>query len=331
MLQRRANTQQRAVTLQDACQAVLDRVRGHDGTWRSYEEHFVTLCAFFGAETLLSAITRERIEEFVNHRRAQLHRGKPIGELRIRKNLAALNAVFLDATRCDQFTGANPVKKIRQLPVRRKEAAHYGADELPGLFADLAGAPRQTALLAAVLVFSGLRREELAKVRVHQADLEAGWLRGIEGKRNVMSVPITAPLDAVLRALVEGLGPDDHLWPVGKAHGPRKEGKRPRSDVERRCDALNRMFLEARPKLRQALRPRFKPHALRHTLRTLLADAEVPLHVRNAITRHTDHSMGGRYEHTSPAAVRAWACKVLDPYLPRVEGLLAGDAAEAQA
>ena len=327
----------RVATLHESCQAVLDGVRGRAGTWRSYEEHFVTLCAFFGSETPLALITRERIEAFVAHRRAQVHRGKPVGELRIRKNLAALNAVFLDATRRDQFAGANPVKKVRLPPVRPKEAGHYGADELPALFEDLAKyasstqAYRRTALHAAVLLFAGLRREELAKLQVRQADQAAGWLRGIEGKRNVASVPITAPLAAALTALGEGLGPDDHFVPAGVAHGPRKKDKAPRSDTERRCDGLNRTFVEARAHLRESLRARFRPHTLRHSLRTLLADAEVPLHVRNAITRHADHSMGGRYEHTSPAAVRAWACKVLDPLLPLVERLLAGGAAAAQA
>lgn len=52
MLERREKVEDTPlITLVEACQEVLDSVRDREGTWRSYEEHFQTICAFFGGDT----------------------------------------------------------------------------------------------------------------------------------------------------------------------------------------------------------------------------------------------------------------------------------------
>lgn len=309
------------VTLEGACQAVLDTVKGNAGTWRSYEEHFMTLCDFFGTDAPLHTITPARIDEFVTDRRAARWRGRPISDKRIRKHLGALGRVFRLAIRKSRFAGANPLDRVeRPKAGKRRHKEVFTIDELGNVFAALRkrttkGAAWDTAVVAA-LAFSGLRREGLCRVTVSMVDNVAGFIRGLEQKETTGSVvPITKPLVHVLPALVAGADADGYLIPKGALRGPRKEGRRPRTDTERRTGTIDRVFRRCRGSLPETLRARFHPHTLRHSFRTMVADASVPRHVADALTDHAPRSQGESYEHPSPASVRAWAAKVLDPLL----------------
>lgn len=306
------------ISLFDACQDVLDDTR-NDGTKRSYHEHFVTLCDYFGADTPLQLVTPQRIREFIHHRRGQRIRGQAPTELRIRKDVNALNRVFRDATMADKFAGANPVSKIKKPKGKSKESGHYTIAELDELFTDLRKVSTRTAernmLFVAAYYFSALRRSEFCRLRVRDIDFKGGFIRDFEGKVNFAPAPITAPLAYALEHLVEGKQPTDPLVPIGKPRGPRKDNRKPSTPLERQIGLINGAIRRLRPELREALRSRFHPHTGRHTLRSILADHNVPEHVKNAITRHGRHL----YEHTTPTEVRMWATRVLDPLLYLVD------------
>ncbi|MCC7062151.1 MAG: site-specific integrase [Planctomycetes bacterium] len=311
------------ITFEKACQGVLDTVKGKEGTWRSYHEHFITLSDFFGADTPLHEVTRQRIQEFIQRRRADRHRGKPISEGRIRKNLVALGRVFRLAILNDHFAPPSPLDRIELPKTMPKESGHYSIEELAEIITAMrqqkwATAERSWRIVAA-LAFSGLRRAELCRLRREQVDLKAGVLRDLEGKRNICNLPITKPLASVLQTLMEGLGPKDHLVPAGAPRGPQKEGMPARTEQERRESILNGLFRRFRKVLPERLRSRFHPHSMRHTLATLLADGGVPDHVCNALTRHTDPRSSARYKHPSPLLLRNEAARVLDPLLYIVE------------
>jgi integrase len=307
------------VSLEQACQDVLDTVRDNAGTWRSYHEHFLVLCEFFGADETLQAITPARIQQFLTARRAARVRGKPPSELRLRKHIGALGRVFRLAIRNGHFAGANPIDRIeRPRAGKRRHPGVYTVDELGEAFAALRAHPGADwdAAVVAALLFTGLRREGLCHVTTAMIDRKGGFIRGIEQKKSVDGfVPLTKPLAHVLPSLEAGADPDGHLVPAGTARGPRRPGGRPRSDTERRVEAVNRVFARCRSLLPVQLRSRFRPHAMRHSLRTILGDARVPEHIRDAITDHAPSTVGRGYEHASPAAVRAWAGKALDPLL----------------
>ena len=323
ILQRaKASAGKSLITLRVACQQIID-LAPSAGTKRDYDECCVTLCAFFGAESPLHEITTSRVRDFIAHCRATRWRGQPIGELRIAKELRVLGRVFNVAIRNEQFPDASPLLKIERPTTRPVEAQHYSTDELAEILTTMRAQTWPTTerawRLVAVLAFSGLRRDELCRLTAGQVDLTAGILRQIEGKRNVANLPITKPLAAVLRPLVENLKPGDHLVPAGEARGPRKEGNSPRSDLERREGIINGIFRRFRDTLPERLRERFHPHTMRHTLRTILADNNVPTHIRNALTRHAGRGDGARYEHVSPMLLRNEAGRVLDPLLSLVE------------
>ncbi|MBM3496405.1 MAG: hypothetical protein FJX72_19105 [Armatimonadetes bacterium] len=323
MMQRaKASAGKVLITFETACQQIID-LAPTPGTKRDYDECCTTLATFFGLETPLHEVTRQRIQDYVAHRHAARWRGKPIGERRIGKELRVLGRVFNVAIRNDQFPGASPLLKIEKPKSKPQEQEHYTIEE----FAEFIAAIRQQTLptaerawrIVAAFAFSGLRRDELCRLRCEQVDLAAGWLRRVEGKRNVCDVPITKPLAAVLRPLLDGLKGMDHLVPVGEARGPRKEGNRRRSDLERREGIVNGLFRRFREVLPERLRSRFHPHTLRHSVRTWLADAGVPEHVKNAFTRHGRRGEGARYEHVSPLLLRKGVEQVLDPLLGIVD------------
>lgn len=307
------------ISLEVACQQIID-LAPTAGTKRDYDECCTTLGAFFGADTPLHEVTKERIEEFIAHRRAARWRDRPIGDARIHKELRVLGRVFNVAIQKDQFPGASPLLKVARPPkVKPREGDHYTIDEVAEIVETMRSQKWRTAdrswRFVAALVFSGLRRDEFCRLRAEQVDLVACTLREIEGKRNIRDLPITKPLAAALRPLVEGLRPSDHLVPAGEPRGPRKEGNRPRTDLERREGIINGLFRRFREALPARLRARFHPHSLRHTLRTILADANVPSHVRDALTRHSGRGEGSRYEHVSPLLLRRDAERVLNPLL----------------
>jgi len=335
MMQRaQASAGKAFITLQVACQQIID-LAPTDGTKRDYDECCTTLATFFGAETPLHEVTRQRIEEFIAHRRAARWRGKPIGEARIRKELRVLGRVFNVAIRRDQFPGASPLLKVEMPKAKPREAEHYSAAELAEIITTLRAQTWPTAdrswRIVAALAFSGLRRDEFCRLQAEQVDLVAGVLRQIEGKRNVRDLPITKPLASAIRPLLTGLRPADYLVPAGQERGPRKEGNRPRTDLERREGILNGLFRRFRAALPERLQGRFHPHTLRHTLRTFLGNAGAPDHVRDALTRHSGRGEGARYDHVAPLLLRSEAQRALDPLLYIVEPTAATSSNAAQA
>jgi integrase len=311
------------ITLEQACQDVLDEVKGNDGTWRSYHEHFVTICDHFGPDLPLHEITTEGIVGLITARRAARVRGKPPSDGRIRKTLGALNRVFRKAMTSvpPRYLGPNPLDRIEKLKGgKRKHKDVFAVDEFVGMFEALrartsADAQWDAAVVAALL-FSGLRREGLCRITAAMIDDQAGFVRDIEQKESLSSVvAISRPLAHVLPTLIAHADATGHLIPGGVQRGPRKKGAKPRTDTERRTGTIDRVFKRCRVDLPEPLRRRFHPHALRHSLRTLLADNGVPEHVRDAITDHKPTTVGRGYEHATPAQVRHYARKVLDPLL----------------
>ena len=317
LARRRAGEGETFCTLEEACQVVLDATP-NAGTWRSYEEHFLTLAEFFGADAPLQAITAKRIEDFIRHRRSQRIRGKAPTDDRIRKNLVALGRVIRLATKRGRFAGANPLLNVEVPRATRKEAGHYSNEELHDVLSAMARLKTKTARRAFAIVcalsFSGLRRSELARLQRRQIDFHAGFLRDVVGKTGIRQVPISKPLNHALQVLATGLGDDDHIIPAGPARKPRKEGREPRPDIERRVGVIDATFRRCRAHLRSTLQGRFHPHTLRHWTRTALVDASVPRHVADKITGHATPGVGARYEHTNQAGMRMHATKALDPF-----------------
>ncbi|MBK8095635.1 MAG: tyrosine-type recombinase/integrase [Planctomycetes bacterium] len=310
------------ITFQDACQQIID-IAPSAGTKRDYDECCTTLCGFFGADLPLPEITKDRIRAFIDHRRAARWRDRPISDLRIKKELRVLGRVINVAIQRDQFTELSPLLKVEPPKVKSKEAGHYTIDELNEVVGLIRQQKWPTAerswRIVAALLFSGLRREEFCRLRVEQIDLQAAVLRDIDGKTNIAALPITKPLAAVLRPLIEGGAGSNFLVPSGTARGPRKPGNQQRSDLERRVGLLNGLFRRFRKALPDRLQSRFHAHTLRHSLRTVLADAGVAQHVKDVLTRHSTRTVGGSYEHVSPLLLRREAERVLDPLLFIVE------------
>ncbi len=176
----------------------------------------------------------------------------------------------------------------------------------------------------AALFFSGLRRAELARVRVDQIDQDGGLIRDVEGKNDRRDIIITAPLRVALDDLVAH-AEDDHLIPGGTCLGPRKEGNRASTPEDRRCGTIHRAMVRIRKNVRGHLRPRLHAHAMRHSLKTFLADNAVPSHVRDALLGHRPQGVAGRYEHATIVTMRHHAKRVLDPLLPLIVGDDAAD------
>ena len=343
-------------TLEQGMQSVLSLVT-KDGTIRSYKEHFRTLITFFG-NVPLHEITPARIEAFRDHRRAQRHRGKPITDLRINKDLARLNHIFRLAVQQGHFPGQNPCSRVRLAKVPVKEAHFYDVVEIGVILQSIRRLKLPTATrfhdVLALLFFSGVRKSELARLRAADVDRKAGRL-SIVGKTGPRTIPICRPMMTVLDRLMEDADSDGHLVHKGMPSKSKRPKHGARSDEQRRIDwignsihryrgHLEDLWANDRAKLdkraaaeathtHQRLLLRLHPHSFRHAIKTYLAERDVAPFKSDAYSGHSRsrRNAASRYEHATFANLRQMVADHLDPLAHLIEDESAGAATSAAA
>jgi integrase len=185
------------------------------------------------------------------------------------------------------LAGSLPKPKRGVAPRRDK----WATDELSKLLVGSSGLPSDDALwsLAAISLYSGMRIEEIASLRVE--DVSAVSLKVVEGKtqagrRDVPIHPVIEPLIARLKANAT----DEYLVPGLRSVGPdQKRGKL----VSKRFG----YFIHSKMKLR----PQLTFHSLRNTFISQCEVAGLPESTTKLIVGHERESMTyGHYSRGLP-------------------------------
>jgi len=304
-------------------------------TVRSYGFGLLALCRWLASEDLaLAAVTTDVLLRFLAACRRERVAGRPGG-----------NVVRLDGRRADGLAAASVNLRLaaasglfgfvsmrdpsRANPVPRgREARHRSPGERGGLLAHVARAPKRRSALrvreprrlpkaldrdevvvlleslrswrdramAGLMVFCGLRSAEVLALRVVDVDIGGRWLlvngKGAKQRR----VPLDVDVAGVIQTYLLAERPDtdsDRLFIVAK--GPTRG--QPLSPA-----GLRRVFRYHRDLTGVAAG---RPHALRHTFGTALAEAGVDLAVMQALLGHAHIDTTARYIHLAPTHVKA--------------------------
>jgi len=150
--------------------------------------------------------------------------------------------------------------------------------------------------IAGLMLFSGLRSQEVLSLSVRDVDIARGWLR-VRGKgdkeRRVPLDPDVASLVQTYLLVERPQSEAGELFLVAK--GPHRG--RPLTPA-----GLRTVFRYHRAR---AGVPAGHPHALRHSFGTALAEAGVDLAVLQALLGHDHVDSAAAYVHLAPAHVRA--------------------------
>jgi integrase len=238
----------------------------------------------------LAKLDRRQVQWFVERRAQHTNpkKGERLTRSTIRAHLRALGRIFKLAIR-EGFLPAdgNPVQRVSKPEEVKPTPYRRTREEVERIL----GAIRETgahadADLVRLLFSTGLRRTELAHVRVEDVDFGARELRVEHGKRGKRTLPIPERMVPLLERLITLGEPSDD------ASGRRREwvgegAKRyllPGATEQHRAAYVSRIFKRWKVKLEL---PRLHAHAMRHAFITYLARLRFPAHVIATLSGHS--------------------------------------------
>lgn len=270
--------------------ADLEATAARADTFAFYRNHARILFAGLGgADVLVQSIDPDAIRRYVSARRAA---GVAPGTI-VGKELFVLRRILRLATAAGYVLVGDPFQGVR-LP--RGRAGRFDvltrervAELVAAMRVHRARKAGWHADLVELLFATGLRRSELARLRVVDIDLDAGRIF-VDGKTGNRYQPFGAALVPVLRRLVAAAQPDGRLV-------------RSYRTVERLFETWQRRLGE----------PRFTPHVMRHSYATAMAALVDPFELM-ALMDHKSLKQTSRYYHARGVAVRAALDRLrLDP------------------
>lgn len=193
-----------------------------------------------------------------------------------------LNRLFVWCTRRG-FAANNPVSMLDWPRPRQHRPDVFTEPELRGLLASIVDPFAHD--LAVFLAYSSLRRSEAARCELHHIDRENGvlWIRGKTGDEHHL---LTKEASESSERLAEGR--DGPFLIAGATEAAR-------------CERIAETFRTWQRKLKE---PRFHPHALRHSVATImLRNGASPATVQRFL-RHKSYAMTQRYVHMVAEDVR---------------------------
>ena len=238
---------------------------------------------FFG-ETLVTAVTPERVEQFRHHR---LYHGK-VSDRTVNRDLQELKAMFNRVIRYKRWHGVvdNPAAYLSLAKERNERARFLDKDEIQRLVEVAAPHLRPIIIMA---LHTGMRRGEIFGLRWESVDFERGVIRIEESKNGEgRYVPISGELRAILKDL-----------PSRRAGGLVFPSPATGSDGEER--PLRDIKTAFRRAVCAAGIVDFRFHDLRHTFASHLVMNGADLNTVRELLGHKSLKMTLRYAHLSSA------------------------------
>jgi integrase len=288
------------LTIGGACELVLREAETRQrsaGTLEWYDCQRIAVLRYFRAEDPLDALTVAELQAFIAQRLAGTGDGvggwkiRPVSSATVDHHLRFLRRLFRLAVR-HGWAGEVPIAKVVAPAVPAQRPDVFGWDEARDLICEVravgagnggVGSHRDADVLE-LLLRTGLRRSELARLRPEDVDLGAKLLH-VRGKRGPRTVPLSNEAVECVKRIPSLAG---SLTIDPRQYTP---------------DHISRIFRRWRVRLRE---PRLHPHAFRHTFATRLVDRGVPLATVARLLGHAPGSYGVtlRYYAASEPALR---------------------------
>lgn len=232
-----------------------------------------TIAAGMPVERISAAVLREFVREAQERK---------LSARTIQHCRRALHAMFAWCLRRGRLT-VNPVHQVEWPRPAESSPDVLGEAELASCLGRITDPWARD--LAVFFAYTGLRRAEMARLRVGDVDLGAGvlWVRG---KARSQSHPIPADIHAAAARLVAA---------AGETLVPGSTDKARRAKVAETFRAWQRKLQE----------PRWHPHALRHSVATIMLRHGIAPAVVQRFLRHASYAMTQRYVHMVESDLRA--------------------------
>jgi integrase len=251
----------------------------HPQTHRRHIISSLPLLAYF-KKAALDLITPEDVENYKRKRIVTISSKtkRLLKPATVNREMATLRLLFNQNIRNDVvFT--NPVRKVKFLEEHNEQTRVVGFEEQEKYLVECSQPLRD---VAALMLETGMRPEELYRLRVDNVNLKAGWLFNPSGKTKAAKrkVPLTRSASTILQKR------------LSKAKGPYVFGSE--SDPDQPITKLNKPHCTAVKRSKVA---RFRLYDLRHTFATRAIEAGVDLITLAALLGHSRIVMVQRYAH----------------------------------
>jgi integrase len=241
-----------------------------------------TLLRFFRG-CWLDEITQGMVEDFklarIGEARRNANDGSTVSRATVNRALTTLKLLFHHAEKCG-YAVLNPTKGVAYLSEGDGRMRVVGFDEE---IAYMTKASQPLKDIAQIILDTGLRPEEVFRIRIEHLDFVGRTIFNPFGKTNAArrKVTMTEEVSALLKAR------------VGEAKGPfifpsKKDPLLPIGGVRKAHDAAVE---------RARIKEHFRLYDLRHTFATRAVAAGVDLPTLSAILGHTSIQMTMRYVH----------------------------------
>ena len=254
----------------------LERRNYSEGTIRNYLRFVERFAQHFGKSP--DKLGPEHLRSY----QAYLLKERKLCPGSVEHHVAALRFFYLRTLHRPEFRQFLPYPKVpRKLPniLSREEVARL-IEASSSLF--------QRALLM-VLYGTGMRRAEVARLKIAHIDSQRMVIHVVDGKGHKdRDLPLSPALLETLRAYWRWLKPRTYLFP-SRLH---RDGERPISDKV--------IWLACSNAARKAgIRKRSNPHLIRHSWATHLLEAGTDLRTIQLLLGHEDLEVTARYLHLS--------------------------------
>ncbi|MGO8791135.1 MAG: tyrosine-type recombinase/integrase [Terriglobia bacterium] len=291
-------TSPKVITVGKAFKIYRAHAELHHRSYKTYTKPQLGLLEkLLGADTTLSTITVQRVEEIQAARAAERSNSTADHTLTVLK--AAFN--FLIERGHANF---NPVAKVKFFHPNNERVRWLSDDERERLLLAAAEGPEYLSDAIEVAENTGLRRTNVLLLRKDECNFQTRMIRKTATKNNdTLSVPMT-----------------DRVWEVLKRRAAKFPGSEyffPHAEGSHAGEAIRDLKKSFATALEVAEITAFRWHDLRHSFGSRLAMAGVDLVSIQRLLGHKSLRMTSRYAHVSDEHL-ANQVKILDKTLPKI-------------
>lgn len=254
----------------------LEDAAAADSTKQFYARAFLELDTVIGADVRLDRIDERAVRHYIDRRKRQ---GVALQTI-VHKELGTLRRIIRLAMASGRL-GRDPMATIKMPRVRSGRFDVISAADVSDAIAQVRGKNPDHADLIELHWRTGMRRAEVARIRVEDIDFSARRIF-VRGKTNDRYRPIATDLVPVLRRLIATAQPDGRLV----------------SSIRK----IEKVFERWKKRLGKAA---FSPHVLRHGFVSDLLNRGAPPAVVASLVGHSSLRQLPRYFHASDPALRA--------------------------
>jgi integrase len=211
---------------------------------------------------------------------------------------------FTSARKLDYITH-NPAEAVEMLPENAETAKQpFDIEQVKALLAAAAGDWKGAIMIA---LYTGARLQDVANMRWESVDLQNNWISFRAGKtKQRLKLPMHEALRDFLLELPTADTSKAFLFPslAGKGTGGRSGLSMAFARIMQRAKVRGEVTRERAGKAGRTVNS-LSFHSFRHTLTSIMANAGVPLEVRQQFTGHASAEMNQHYTHHEIATLRA--------------------------